>query len=236
MNPKTVCRCSDCKLNFCASKVPVFAALDQEQLEVLSGLIQQKTFLRDENMILEGNELDSLIFIHKGQAKAYRNSIDGRETILYIFTEGDFFGEKNILSNQLAGYSVKAIKKTEVCMIHKRDFQQFIQLYPKIALQIIDVLSHRIERLEKSLERGNQDVSNRIHEVLLEFSKKYGKRHAKGLLVTLPINREGIANYIGVTRETVSRKMTRLEHEGIIEMIGNKKVLILNHPNAQSNQ
>jgi CRP/FNR family transcriptional regulator, anaerobic regulatory protein len=46
-------------------------------------------------------------------------------------------------------------------------------------------------------------------------------------MVKLPVNREGLANYIGVARETVSRKMTLLENEGAIQMIGNNKVLIL---------
>ena len=61
----------------------------------------------------------------------------------------------------------------------------------------------------------------------MEFSEKYGRYDPKGILVELPMSREGIANYIGLTRETVSRKMSLLQEEGIIEMVGNKKVIIL---------
>jgi len=58
--------------------------------------------------------------------------------------------------------------------------------------------------------------------------KEYGKESQNGIIVELPLSREGIANYIGVARETVSRKMNMLQEEGIIEMVGNKKVIIRN--------
>lgn len=57
---------------------------------------------------------------------------------------------------------------------------------------------------------------------------KYGTQDGSGVTLDLPLNREGIANYIGVTRETVSRKLTALKDKGIIELIGNKKIRILN--------
>jgi CRP/FNR family transcriptional regulator, anaerobic regulatory protein len=227
MNIKQSCRCDDCSHNYCASKVPIFSSLKTEQLQVLTDYITQKTFQKNENILIEGSPIENLIFINRGQAKAYKISMDGRENILYLFSEGDFFGEKNFLSQQKSTYSVTALSPTEVCMIHRKDFQQVVRKYPDIALEIIDALSQRIDRLEKSLDRGNRQVESRIHEVLLEFSQKYGEAHAKGLMVKLPVNREGLANYIGVARETVSRKMTLLENEGAIQMIGNNKVLIL---------
>jgi CRP/FNR family transcriptional regulator, anaerobic regulatory protein len=220
--------CLTCEHRYCAAKVPIFNSLDADQLNVLSLHIRHKTYARDENMLTEGTVFENLIFINKGQAKAYKHSLDGKETIFYIFTKGDFFGEKNLFSSQTASYSVKAMEKTDVCMIHKKDFQTVILSYPHIALKILNALSHRIDTLEKTIDRGGLDVEKRIHQVLLEFSKKYGQSHANGRLVTLPINREGIANYIGVSRETVSRKMIRLQNDGAIRMVGNKKVLILN--------
>ena len=74
---------------------------------------------------------------------------------------------------------------------------------------------------------GTKSIETRINIILLEFAQRYGKKHFRGILVELPLSREGIANYIGISRETVSRKLSVLQDEGIIEMIGNKKVLIL---------
>jgi CRP/FNR family transcriptional regulator len=81
---------------------------------------------------------------------------------------------------------------------------------------------------------GTNNIESRVGAILLEFSKKYGKEDAKGILIALPLSREGIANYIGVTRETVSRKLSMLQEEGIIELIGNKKILLLNKKALES--
>ena len=73
---------------------------------------------------------------------------------------------------------------------------------------------------------GSKNMESRVSLILLEFAQKYGVRKGNGVLVDVPLTREGIANYIGVTRETVSRKLSSLQEEGTIELIGNKKIMI----------
>ncbi len=161
--------------------------------------------------------------------KAFRNTFEGKEQIIYIFSQGDFFGEKNLLINQNAQYNVEALEETHVCTIKKDDFKKLLREYPEIGLKIIEELCSRLERLENAVESmGTKNAEERVNEVLLEFARKYGKESQNGIIVELPLSREGIANYIGVARETVSRKMNLLQEEGIIEMVGNKKVIIRN--------
>jgi len=178
---------------------------------------------------MEGAHLNSLIIINSGRVKAFRDTLEGKEQILYIFSQGDFFGEKNLLIDQNAPYNVEALEETNVCTIKKDDFKKLLQEYPEIAFKIMEELCIRLERLEKAVESmATKNVEARVNEVLLEFAKKYGKVSHEGIIVDLPLSREGIANYIGVARETVSRKMNLLQEEGIIEMIGNKRVIIRN--------
>ena len=177
---------------------------------------------------MESSELQSLIFINKGQVKAFRDTQEGKEQILYIFSEGDFLGEKNIIQNHKATYHAEALMDTHVCMIYRKDFTQLLRSFPDIAFKITEELCHRLERLESIIESmGVKNVEVRVQMALMEFAKKYGKSHPKGVLVDLPLSREGIANYIGLTRETVSRKMSLLQEEGIIEAVGNKKIILL---------
>ena len=84
--------------------------------------------------------------------KAFRNTIDGREQILYIFSEGDFFGEKNLLRDQPSNYAVEALEETHVCIIHKNDFQKLVKEYPDIGLKVMEVLCQRLDRLENAVE------------------------------------------------------------------------------------
>ncbi|ODM27669.1 Crp/Fnr family transcriptional regulator [Clostridium sp. Bc-iso-3] len=223
------CNCERCQHKICAKRVPIFSTLNAEEINRVVNLIIRKRYSRGEMIILEGSHLDSLIIINSGKVKAFRNTFEGKEQIIYIFSQGDFFGEKNLLINQNAQYNVEALEETHVCTIKKDDFKKLLREYPEIGLKIIEELCSRLERLENAVESmGTKNAEERVNEVLLEFARKYGKESQNGIIVELPLSREGIANYIGVARETVSRKMNLLQEEGIIEMVGNKKVIIRN--------
>lgn len=222
------CNCERCHHQMCAKRVPIFSSLNSDELSKVVNLIIRREYTKGEMLIMEGESLENLVIINQGQVKAFRDTHDGKEQILYIFAEGDFFGEKNLLRDQMSAYHVEALEKTKVCLINKKDFQTLLREYPEIGLKIIDELSVRLEKLENTIQSmGTKNVESRVNTVLLEFAKKYGKANEKGIEIDLPLSREGIANYIGLTRETVSRKMSLLQEEGIIEMIGNKKVLLI---------
>ena len=66
----------------------------------------------------------------------------------------------------------------------------------------------------------------RIAYIILEFCEKYGKKTNKGILINLPLTREEMANYTGMTRETISRKFSKFEDLGFITSIGNKQLMV----------
>lgn len=99
----------------------------------------------------------------------------------------------------------------------------------------MDVLGERLEKMESMFRKiSPKDVDSRVNMMLLELSHKYGKKLDEGILIELPMTREEMANYIGVARETVSRKITSLKDEGIIQVISNKKILILKEAALES--
>lgn len=223
------CNCDRCSHKMCARKVPIFSVLDDKELLQVVNLIIHREFIKGEMIVMEDEPFENLIIINQGQVKAFKDNQAGKEQILYIFSEGDFFGESSLLRDQKAAYYVEALERTKVCMIKKSEFRNLIKEYPEIGLKIIDVLSTRIDKLEHTIQSmGTNKVESRIATVLLEFANKYGSKKGDGIEFELPLSREGIANYIGLTRETVSRKMNQLQEEGLIEMIGNKKVRIKN--------
>ncbi|MNP81962.1 Nitrogen fixation regulation protein FixK [compost metagenome] len=64
--------------------------------------------------------------------------------------------------------------------------------------------------------------------MILEFCQKFGKYIQEGVLIELPISREEVASYVGVTRETISRKFSKFEKLGFISLCGNKQLLVKN--------
>ena len=96
-----------------------------------------------------------------------------------------------------------------------------------IAVKIIGELGWRLMHLENAVQNmGVRSLEARINAVLLELAQRYGTRTPEGVLLKLPLSREGLANYIGVARETVSRKLGALENEGVIRSINSKTLLI----------
>lgn len=121
----------------------------------------------------EGDDAKALFFMSYGQIKLYKYTTDGKEQIINVLSDGDFFGELNIL------------KKTKY------------------------------------------RVNARIAYLLRSFIDKYGEKVGDNIEINLPLTREDMANYIGVARETISRKLKKLEKEGIIKIVGTKKIIIL---------
>lgn len=226
-NPDCGCGCRHCDNRGCANRVPIFAGLSQQELDQVTRLIVRKQYQKGEMIFMEGNRLAGLIIINAGQVKVFRYTSEGKEQILHLFSPGDFLGEKNLLKDRQATYYAQALTDVGLCLIYRDAFRQLLLRHPEIGLKVIEELCGRLERLEDAVQGlGTKSIESRISAVLLEFAERYGIREENGLLVELPLSREGIANYIGVTRETVSRKLSLLHEEGIIRMIGNKKLLI----------
>ena len=222
------CRCGFCHNELCVKKVPIFSSLSNEEVGKISDLITHKEFKKGELLMHDGERSENIVIVHEGSAKAYKYTTDGREQILYVFSEGDFFGEQNLLTDRTATYSVEALQTVRTCMFSKSQFQTLLYQYPDIAVKIIAELGERMARLENAMQgMGVRNVDNRIGGILLEFAAKYGIEEKEGTLIHLPLSREGIANYLGVARETVSRKLGQLENEGIIRSVNNKSILIL---------
>ncbi|NLK27513.1 MAG: Crp/Fnr family transcriptional regulator [Clostridiales bacterium] len=222
-----MCQCGHCTHDLCMHRVPIFSTLNQEEIEKIANLIHHREYKKGEILVSEGEKSESIVIMHEGSAKAYKYTADGREQILYIFSEGDFFGEQNLLSDNTATYFVEALQDVKTCVLLKSQFQQLLHQYPEIAIKIIDELGQRMMRLENALQSmGVRNVDARLGSLLIEFESKYGSTVPEGILIQLPLSREGIANYLGIARETVSRKLSQLEQEGIIRSLNNKTILI----------
>ncbi|CBZ02542.1 transcriptional regulator, Crp/Fnr family [Clostridium botulinum H04402 065] len=98
---------------------------------------------------------------------------------------------------------------------------------PDISLKILKEVTKRLaetETLAQNLATNDADI--RIANMILDFGEKYGVNKEQYIEIKLPINREEMANYVGVTRETISRKLSKFEDLDIIKLVGNKVIII----------
>jgi len=155
-------------------------------------------------------------------------TVDGKEQILNILTSGEFFGERHLFTtNEVHNCSVYAMENTEICLLTKQNFDQVLKANPDIAIKLLTVVTDRLTHVENLAQNlATKDPGMRISQMILEFSEKFGTKVKEGIVIDLPISREEMACYVGVTRETVSRKFRMFEDLGLITSIGNKRLII----------
>ncbi|MDF2557892.1 MAG: cAMP-binding protein [Bacillales bacterium] len=219
--------CSKCS-HFCAGKVPIFQSLTEKDLDLISSLIRKRRFQKGQVLIREGDKSDALYFIHYGNIKLSKITIEGKEQILNLVSHGDFFGELHVLHNAACNFSAYALEDTEVCMILRKDFEMVIQMYPNISIKLLHAMTERLSHAENLLQTlATKDAEVRLVNLIIDLSEKFGRKTESGIEISLPMTREEMANYIGVTRETISRKLNKFEDYGYIRANGNKYLHIL---------
>lgn len=219
--------CKHCGRSLCIHRVPLFSSLSEENLLQIADLIQHKSFEKGELLISEGGSMESLIIIHQGRVKAFRYTSAGREQILYLFSEGDFFGEQYLFSNLRATYNVEALSPVKICLLTKSQLHKVLLTHPHVAIKLISELGKRIAQMENAFQSmGIRDVDARVATLLLDFAEKFGVDAPGGPLIILPISREGMANYLGIARETLSRKLSKFEDDGLIQSVDLKTIQV----------
>ena len=222
------CHCNNCNHTLCAKKVPIFSFLSDEELKKIVDLTGHKSYKRGDLLCSEGAKSDTLFIINEGGVKISKLTKEGKEQIVHIFTSGDFFGELSLFSsNETYNFDVYAISDLKICTLTKENMNEILMSNPEISLKLLQVITKRLTQTENLAQNlATNDAEIRIAYMLLEFAEKYGVSTDQGLQIKLPINREEMANYVGVTRETISRKLSIFEEIGIIHLEGNKLLII----------
>ncbi|WP_041719298.1 Crp/Fnr family transcriptional regulator [Alkaliphilus oremlandii] len=220
--------CERCQNRLCASKVPIFSNLNSKELLQIIEMTGHKDYYKGETIFLEGSEAKRLYLVNEGRIKIYKFTKDGKEQILHILSEGDFFGELNLFKTGTYNFNAEAITPTKLCTLTKENMKDLILSKPEIGMKILEVVGDRLSRVETLAQNlATNDVDSRIAYLLLDLKQKYGKKVPEGIEISLKLTREEMSNYTGVARETMSRKLKKFEEEGIIKLVGAKKVIIV---------
>ena len=212
----------------CMRRVPLFALLSVEEISEIQRLIVRREYKKGEFIIHPLKVMQCLFIINRGKVKVIRPNSDGKEQILYVLTVGDFFGEQALFGQMSKDIIVETLEDSGICTISKAHFQALLQEMPHIALKMIEVMSSRLTKMEELVESlGINSVDKRVFDLIEEYALKFGRKTEQGILIQLPLNREEMANHLGITRETISRKLAKYQDEGKIKLIGHKKLLLI---------
>ena len=208
-------------------KVPLFSSLKDEELEVLANIGSIHNYNKENILMSVDEEGDSLYIITEGRVKVSVFSESGKEIIFSILRDGDFFGEMALLDGQPRSANITATEDSKVFILHRKDFANLLEKYPRISIKLLEELSLRLRKTDQRLESiALLDVTGRIATVLVQLGEEQGQETHEGVLIRSRPTHQEIANMVGTTRETVTRVLKQLELKGYINMTG-KDVIIL---------
>lgn len=219
----------------CPTRVPIFHSLSDQEINKITNMVQHITFKKGELLLEEGERTDNLFIIHSGKVKLTKWSLHGKEQILHFLTKGDFFGENNLFhKNAVSNLNAYAIEETKICLLTKADFDSILEENQNISFKLLKTLTQRLSHTEDLAQLlSTKDPEVRIAHMLLEFCEKFGSEKEDGILIQLPLTREEISSYVGLTRETLSRKLSKFVDSGWLTLIGNKQILIKDRKKLQ---
>jgi CRP-like cAMP-binding protein len=199
--------------------IPYFTGLNDAILTLIGKYVFEKKAERGEILAFEGAPADTLFFVVSGAVKVYKVSADGKEQIFRIIRPGDSFNDVPVLSGGLNLASAAAISPVVLNGIKKKDLENVVKEHPQLAMNLVNVLSRRVEELMSLVEDFSfRHVSGRVAKILLEFLD--GAETEKPRLT-----QQEIAAIIGTAREMVGRSLKNLEQEGAIKMERNRIII-----------
>lgn len=214
--------------HLCVATVPIFNHLPHAQLEQIESLVHDHHFPADSTLYLENSQADALYILHAGEVKIAKISADGREQLLRVLKPGDFDGDSALFMDQQHTAEAKALSPVTACVLYKQDFQRLLKQYPEIAQALIAALAGRIQELETQTTLATTaDVVTRIAHYLSDQVAKQGNPFV------LPMKKKDLADFLGTTPETLSRKLTALADAGVIKQARGRQITVLD-PQALS--
>lgn len=207
--------------------IPLFSELSEKDLEKVLQVANRQRYHK-ENLILIEEEVGSSMFvILEGRVKISRISDDGREVILAILSEGDFFGEMSLLDGHTRSANVTAIDDSELLVIRREEFLQMLHDYPQIAINLLKELAQRIRKGDEHIKSLSlQDAKGRVANTLLRIAEDYGVfRKGQVEINELPLQQD-LANMAGTSRETISRVIKTLIQQAYLKKERGKIIII----------
>jgi CRP/FNR family cyclic AMP-dependent transcriptional regulator len=206
--------------------VPFFNEIESNELAKIVRVGVRKKYKKGSIILLEEETGAALFVIVAGKVKIVRTDDDGREVILSILGENDFFGEMSILDGLARSASVVAITKAELFMIHRRDFLNLMQEYPAVAISLLKELTMRLRKADAQIKSLSlKDAAGRVANVILQLADDIGTiRKGRVEIDEMPLQQD-LANMAGTSRETISRVVHMFIKKGHLEMQGNKLII-----------
>jgi len=206
----------------------ICGALSRDEIQAMNQIAHRRQSPAGTVLIHEGEKVDSFGNVINGVVKLTKTMSDGRQHIVGLLFPADFMGRA---MREESPYRAEAATDVELCLFPRPDFERLMQTYVDLQSRLLE---HTLDELDAchdwTLLLGRKNASERVASFLLMIARRVREIGCTAdptsdrAAFQLPLGRSDIADFLGLTTESVSRQITKMKRDGIIKLHGNREV------------
>ncbi len=206
----------------------VCGALSPEELQAMNRIAQRKQVPAGTVIMHEGEPFDYFANVLDGVVKLTKTMTDGRQHIVGLLFAADFLGRT---MREESPYRAEAATAAELCMFARGDFERLMDSFPGLQSRLLEQTLDDLDACHDwTLLLGRKNAGERVASFLLMIARRVREvgcnadPQSDSAIFHLPMGRSDMADYLGLTTESVSRQITKLKRDGVIELQGNREI------------
>jgi len=205
--------CANCKVRL----VSVCSALEAADLHLLEEMARSVCFPAKATLFSQGDPADAVYTITSGVARLYKLLPDGRRQIVGFALPGDFLG---LAMQEANGFSVDAVDPVVACRFPRKAYAALVDEKPHVLHRLHEFATHELTLAQDHMMLlGRRTAEEKVVAFLLGMRERWAKLDRLSINVPLPMSRQDIADFLGLTIETVSRTFTKLARDKTIVIV-----------------
>ncbi len=190
--------------------------MDKSEVKDLEAIVSQVQITAGQTLFCEGEDADHLYNVTRGAVRVFKLLADGRRQITGFMLPGDFLG---LSVRDGYAYGAEAVVTTDLCRFPVQSLMALFERYPKLEKKLLQLAGDELAAAqEQMLLLGRKTPMEKVASFLIMLAMREAKFGLPPDLVSLPMSRSDIADYLGLTVETVSRTFSRLKNGGVIRL------------------
>jgi len=215
--------CSDCPIRYNA----VCSKCDVDEMRALEDIKYYRSYAAGQTIFFGGDSLEFVGSVVSGVSSLTRTLPDGRVQMVGLLLPGDFMGRPN---RETIDCDVVAETDVMLCCFRRKPFERMIEETPHVGQRLLEMTLDELDAAREWMlvlgrKSAREKIASLLHMIAVRMaSLKSGETAAATF--TLPITRETMANYLGLTIETVSRQMSALKKDGLIAFVDRRDISV----------
>lgn len=194
----------------------LFVGLPPETTDQVTSHAVTRTHPANRAILLENDWGGSVYFILDGWVKIRTYNLEGKEVTLNIVGKGEIFGEMAALEGSPRSTDAITLTTATISSIPAQDFVNLLKSEPLAGIRLSQLMAKRLRQLNRRLRLREADSVSRVADTLLFLAEGQGQKNSPGAIIPNLPHRE-LSSISGLARETVTRSLTKLEKQGLIQ-------------------